>query len=86
MFTGPAIAWATQKQCTVALSTMEAEYIALTACTKHVKWIISVWEQLDFDVDLPLNIFTDLEVVKAIAENLKDHDHMKHIDIQHHYI
>lgn len=60
--------------------------MALAACAKHAKWTISLLEQLEFDVDLPLNIFTDSEGAKAIAENPKHHDRTKHIDIQHHYI
>ena len=40
ILSGGAIAWATQKQCTVALSSTEPEYIALTECVKHAQWTI----------------------------------------------
>ena len=76
----------TRKQRTVALSSTEAEYMALTACAKHAKWTISLLQQLDFDVDLPLEIFSDSLGARAIAENPTHHDRTKHIDIQHHYI
>ena len=65
---------------------MEVEYMALTACAKHAKWTISLLEQLEFNIDLPLNIFLDSLGAKAIAKNLVHHDCTKHIDIQHHYI
>ena len=33
------ICWSSKKQSTVATSTMEAEYIGTTECTKNVLWI-----------------------------------------------
>ena len=35
ILSGGSIAWAAQKQCAIALSLTEAEYIALTECLKH---------------------------------------------------
>ena len=86
LFTGASVAWAARKQRTVALSSTEAEYMAVTACAKHTKWTISILEQLNFDVELPFDIFMDSKGAKDIAENPKHHDRTKHIDIQHHYI
>ena len=34
---GGSVAWATQKQRTIALSSTEVEYMALTECSKHAK-------------------------------------------------
>ena len=39
MLNNGAVAWRSQRQPTVALSTMEAEYMALTEATKELKWI-----------------------------------------------
>ena len=38
LFTGGSISWMTWKQHTVALSSTEAKYMALTTCVKHGKW------------------------------------------------
>ena len=86
MFTETAISWAARKQRTVALSSTEAEYMAVAACAKHAKWTISLLKQLEFDVKLPIDIFLDSDGAKAIAENPRHNDRTKHIDIQHHYI
>ena len=86
IFTGACVSWTTHKQCTVTLSSTEAEYMAFTACAKHAKWTISLLQQLDFDVDLLLEIFSDSLGARAIAENPTHHDQTKHTDIQHHYI
>ena len=53
---GGGVAWATQKQRTIALSSTEAEYIALTECAKHAQRTISLLQQLSFEVDLPIDI------------------------------
>ena len=37
ILSGGAIAWATQKQHTVMLSSTEAEYMAITECMKHTQ-------------------------------------------------
>lgn len=84
-FTGGCVAWQTRKQRTVALSSTEAEYMALTECAKHGQWTTQLLEQLDFDVD-PIPLFTDSLGAKAIAENPVHHGRTKHIDIRHHYV
>ena len=80
------IAWATQKQRTVALSSTEAEYMALTETSKHAQWTVSLLQQLSFNLDLPIDIFTDSEGTQAIAANNVYHKRTKHIDIKYHYI
>ena len=83
---GGAVAWATQKQRTPALSSTEAEYMALCECAKHTQWTLSLLKQLDFTVDLPLEIFCDSSGAKEIAANSVFHKQTKHIDIRYHYI
>ena len=56
ILSGGSIAWATQKQCTVVLSSTEAEYMALTECVKHAQWTLLLLDQLDFDTDLPIEL------------------------------
>ena len=86
VLSGGSIAWATQKQRTVALSSTEAEYMALTECVKHAEWTLSLLDQLNYDVDLPLQIYSDSLGARAIAKNSVHHKRTKHIDIRHHYV
>ena len=83
---GGLLAWATQKQRTIALLSTEAEYMALTECSKHAKWMLSLLEQLHFDVDLPIDIFSDSLSTRSIASNNVFHKRTKHIDIKYHYV
>jgi hypothetical protein len=86
ILSGGSVAWATQKQRTVALSSTEAEYMALTECVKHAEWTISLLDQLNFEIDLPLEIYSDSLGARAIAKNSVHHKRTKHIDIRHHYV
>jgi hypothetical protein len=86
IISGGTIAWATQKQRTVTLSSTEAEYMALTECLKHTQWTIAVLQQLSFDVDLPIDIFSDSLGARSITSNNVYHTRTKHIDIKYHYI
>jgi len=72
-----------QKQHTVALSSTEAEYMALTEC---VKWTLSLRNQLNFNINLPIELYTNSLGACAIASNSVYHKHTKHIDIKYHYI
>ena len=60
--------------------------MALTECTKHAEWTVSLLQQLDFEVDLPIDIYCDSLGARAIAANSVYHKHTKHIAICYHYI
>ena len=46
MMSGAAVSWKSQKQTCVALSTAEAEYIALAAATQEATWMRQLLEDL----------------------------------------
>jgi hypothetical protein len=74
MLNNGAIAWKSRRQPTVALSTMESEYMALTDATKELK------------SDNPTNLFSDNQGAIALAKNPVSHSQAKHIDIRHHFV
>ena len=80
------ISWASSKQRTVALSSVEAEYMALTESAKQAMWTLQILENLKFDVDLPFSIYSDSEGARAISENNVFHKRTKHIEIRYHFI
>jgi hypothetical protein len=86
ILSGGSIAWATRKQRTVALSSTEAEYMALTECSRQAEWTISLLQQLFFEIDLPIDIYSDSLGARSIASNNVYHKRTKHINIKHHYI
>ena len=46
MLSGASISWRSKKQITVALSTVEAEYVALSAAAHEAVWLRSVMKGL----------------------------------------
>jgi len=60
--------------------------MALTECVKHAQWTLSLLNQLDFDIDLPIELFTDSLGAHAITSNSVCHKCTKHIDIKYPYI
>src|SRR5271154_1309716 len=82
------VVWKSCKQPTVAISTMEAEYMALTDAAKEVKWIRQLFDELHYGITpRPSTILrTDNQGALALAKNPVNHSRSKHIDIKHHYI
>ncbi len=78
-----------QKQATVALSTSEAEYIALCAATQEAVWLERLLRELGFS-NGPVRLLEDNQPCKVlspcIAQNPIAHSRTKHIDIKYHYI
>lgn len=81
-----AVSWSSKRQPTVALSSLEAEYMALTQAAKEAIWIKSYLADIDVHVHGPVTVFGDNQGSLALAKNPVFHARTKHIDIQHHFI
>jgi len=91
MINNGAAAWKSQLQVTVALSTMEAEYMALTEATKELIWIRNLLAELGYTnnkagANSPTELYSDNQSAIALAKNPVSHARAKHIDIRHHFI
>lgn len=82
---GGAVSWLSKKQSTVALSTAEAEYVALSQAAQECTWLRRLLSDLGMDAT-PVVILEDNQGAIAIAKNPVDHSRTKHIDIRYHYI
>ncbi|KAF8751656.1 Reverse transcriptase (RNA-dependent DNA polymerase) [Rhizoctonia solani] len=70
-----------KKQATVALLTMEAEYMLLShACTQAL-WMRQLFEELNFTTDNPTLILSDNLAALALSAKSQFHGQSKHIDI-----
>lgn len=79
------ISWKSVMQKTVALSTVEAEYLALSDALKEGLWL----QQLLMELKIPsknIIMFEDNTGTIAIAKNPMNHGRTKHIDVRHHFI
>jgi hypothetical protein len=85
MLGGP-VSWSAKKQATVALSTVEAEYVALTRGLKQAMWMYSFLEELQMPQERPAILHCDNSGAVTLANDTKGHACIKHIDIREHYI
>ena len=53
------VSWASKRQETIALSTVEAEYIAFTRATQQVLWLTKFMEEICIPQQTPICIFGD---------------------------
>ena len=83
---GGAVSWSSKRQATVALSTVEAEYIAMSRCAQQMVWMNSWLDEVEIEHSLPGLIKGNNHGAIALTKNTKNHGKVKHIDIQHHYI
>ena len=81
-----AVSWKSKKQTSVALSSTEAEYMALTQATKEAIWTKQFLTELGLFSNKPIVIRADNQSCISLARNPEFHTRTKHIDIQYHFI
>ena len=79
------ISWTSHVQKTIAYSSTEAEYMALSNCTRQVTWIRSLLSELGYKLNAIL-ICGDNQGSIFMASNPIMEPHSKHIDIRYHGI
>ncbi|GKC82153.1 retrovirus-related pol polyprotein from transposon TNT 1-94, partial [Tanacetum coccineum] len=79
------ISWSSKKQKSTAISTTEAEYIAMSRCCVQVLWMRSQLSDYGF-VFNKIPLYCDNQSAIALCCNSVQHSRSKHIDIRHHFI
>ena len=96
---GAAISWKSRRQATVARSSTEAEYMAVTEAASEAIWLRRLYAELvsnsgphELALGLqqlnsgPQQINVNNSGSISLAHNPKYHDRTKHIDVRHHFI
>ncbi|KAG2758651.1 hypothetical protein Pcac1_g29243 [Phytophthora cactorum] len=87
MMNGGCISWRSKKQRTVALSSTEAEYMALSEATQEAAWLkVFLCELGEMANDEAVKIYEDNQGSIALAKNPEFHKRTKHIDIRYHFV
>ena len=86
MLANAPVSWKSVQQKTVALSTMEAEYMAIGEAVREVKYLRQLMNELGCCQQGPTRIFSDSMSAIELAKNAKHHERSKHIDVRHHFI
>ena len=85
---GASVSWKSKLQPTVAKSTVEAEYMALSDAAAELIWVKRILVELEiFPKEQPITIRHDNQGSIALAYNpYASHSRVKHIDVHHHFI
>ena len=83
---GGPIAWQSRLQTTVAVSTMEAEYMAAFGAIQELIWIKGVLSEIGIQLVDPITLLMDAKSAIALAKNPMHHKRSKHIDIKYHWL
>ncbi|GJT08207.1 retrovirus-related pol polyprotein from transposon TNT 1-94 [Tanacetum coccineum] len=82
---GKLVSWSSKKQDCTAISTVEAEYVSLSACCAQVIWMRT--QLLDYGYKYNrIPMYCDSKSAIAISCNPVQHSKTKHIHIRYHFI
>ncbi|GJV03639.1 copia protein [Tanacetum coccineum] len=79
------VSWSSKKQKSTAISTTEAEYIAMSGCCAQILWMRSQLIDYGF-VFNKIPLYCDNRSAIALYCNNVQHSQSKHIAIRHHFI
>ncbi|GJS95711.1 reverse transcriptase domain-containing protein [Tanacetum coccineum] len=77
--------WSLKKQKSTAISTTEAEYMAMSGCCAQILWMRSQLTDYDFTFN-KIPLYCDNRCAIALCCNNVQHSQSKHSDIRHHFI
>jgi hypothetical protein len=83
---GGTISWASRKQKTIALSSTEAEYIALAEASQELIWLRRLCCDFNCKQNDATTINVDNQSCMKLVENEKFSNRSKHIDIKYHFV
>ncbi|KAJ9551831.1 hypothetical protein OSB04_015876 [Centaurea solstitialis] len=82
---GTAVSWMSRLQKSVALSTTEAEYMAVAEASKELVWLKTFLEELG-KKQADYSLYCDNESVVKLAKNPVYHGKTKHIGMRYHFV
>ena len=79
------VSWHSKKQNSIALSTGEAEYIAVSLCCAQILWMKQTLSDFNLSFEhVPIKCDNTSAII--ISKNLVQHSRTKHIEIRHHFL
>jgi hypothetical protein len=83
---GVPVMWKSRLQRTVALSSTEAEYYAISETAKEIKFIFQILESIGIRIKLPIIVKVDNVGAIFMAENVTATKLTRHVDARYHYV
>jgi uncharacterized protein involved in tolerance to divalent cations len=83
---GGPISWNSRSQPTVALSSMEAEYMAACSATQEAIWLKMLLGELGIKIRKSIVLYEDNKACLAFSKNPGSFNRTKHIDYKYHFV
>lgn len=83
---GNLVTWRSKKQSVVARSSAKAEFKAITQGVCELIWVVRLIEDLQMPLTKPTQLYSDSKSAISIVNNPVQHDRMKHVRIDRHFI
>lgn len=83
---GGPISWKSKRGSTISLSTLEAEFSALTEATREIQWLTNLFAESKLPFNLPITLYGDNEGANTAAYNCSFHSRTKHTLLKFQYV
>jgi ribonuclease HI len=83
---GNTVGWKTNKQSTVALSSTEAEFNAVTQGLKELCWLHNMLSEIGVNVSEPIMMYEDNQSCIAMVTGEWEQKRLKHMDIRYKFV
>jgi hypothetical protein len=81
---GGAVSWSSKRQATVAVSTTEAEYIAMGSAIRETLWLRQLAKEVGLGSDI-ITVYADNQSAIKLTKNPVSSMRSKHIDVVYHF-
>lgn len=86
MMSGSIVSWESRKQRTVALSSMEAEYMSMAEACKESMYLRVLLSEVTYQDVCPVTLYNDSQSAQKFVINHALHRKSKHIDIRYNFL
>eukprot|EP00253_Pinus_taeda_P034705 PITA_34705 len=80
------VSWFNKKESSIALSTLEAEYVVVASCCTQLLWMMQTLQDIQIKCSPPISILCDNTSAISISKNHVLHSKTKHIPIKYHFL
>ena len=70
----------------VAGSSAETKYRSMAHSSYELMWVKHFWEELRFEVKLPMDMYCDNQITFHISSNPVFHERTKHVEVDCHLV
>ena len=86
MLDGSPVGWISHRQATIALSTLQGEYMSASEAAREAIWLRGLLGELGMAVSGPTTLWCDNQGAIQLTKRPATHSRSKHIDIRYHHL